>query len=309
MRVDFGWNPAAGWSPLLRIAIVALLLLSACSGESEAGSSPDPIRVLMITGADGHPWEANKALMRDHLGAWNAFDIEEKIVGGPDEWLEWEGEYGDYDVVAVMYYQPTAAEAALESLDAWVRGGGGLVAIHSGIAGFDDQEIFDRMVGMGWRGAGYGRSLMISPEGEPIVREPGEGGGAAHPRVQEFPVRVIDDSHPITARLPHRVWMQTEDELYYNLRGPVEGMRVLAVANRDVPSGEYAPQLWVRDHGEGRVFVTTLGHFEPSVNSVGFMTTLALGLEWAATGHTTLPIPANFPDEEESRSGSPRFDP
>ena len=309
MGVVVGRKHEAGGSALLRIVFVAFFLLAGCAGEPEAASPPDPIRVLMITGADGHPWEANKEIMKDHLGAWDAFEVDEKIVGGPEAWLEWEGDYGDYDVVAVMYYQPTAAEAALEALDAWVRGGGGLVAIHSGVAGFDDQEIFDRMVGMGWRGAGYGRSLMIAPEGEQIVREPGEGGGAAHPRVQEFPVTVIDDTHPITARLPEPVWMQTEDELYYNLRGPVEGMRVLAVANRDVPSGEYAPQLWVRDHGEGRVFVTTLGHFERSVDSVGFMTTLALGLEWAATGQATLPIPVNFPDADQSRSGRPQFDP
>jgi len=102
--------------------------------------------------------------------------------------------------------------------------------------------------------------------------------------------------------------MQTQDELYYNMRGPVGDIHVLAVASRGVPNDEAAPQLWVNEYKDGRVFVTTLGHFEPSVDSVGFMTTLVLGMEWAITGDTTLPIPSNFPSENESSKGTPQFD-
>ncbi len=267
----------------------------------------ESMRVLFITGADGHPWRENMEIIAGHLEAWDITNIDRKIVGGPDEWADWEGDYRDYDVIVVMYYQPRAGEESLEKLEAYVREGGGLVGLHSGIAGFNGQELYDNMIGMGWRGANYGKSLMMTEDFEPIVREAGEGRGSAHPPIQEFAVQTIDREHPITRRLPE-VWMQSRDELYYNMRGPINDIHVLATANRDVPGGENAPQLWVHQYGEGRVFVTTLGHYQPSVDSVGFMTTLAFGMEWAATGDVTLPMPANFPTAEESSRGTPEFE-
>jgi type 1 glutamine amidotransferase len=101
-----------------------------------------------------------------------------------------------------------------------------------------------------------------------------------------------DREHPIMRGLPE-VWMQAHDELYYHLRGPIGEMHVLATAQP--PNGEHAPILWTMQHGDGRVFVTTLGHHIPSVESLGFMTTLVRGMEWAATGQVTIPVPANFP--------------
>ena len=59
--------------------------------------------------------------------------------------------------------------------------------------------------------------------------------------------------------------------------------------------------------GRGRVFQTTLGHIgakqdssEPSVQSVGFITTLQRGVEWAATGKVTIPVPDDFPTAYDS---------
>jgi type 1 glutamine amidotransferase len=48
--------------------------------------------------------------------------------------------------------------------------------------------------------------------------------------------------------------------------------------------------LWTTKYGNGRVFVTALGHDAPAVKAPGFVTTFTRGAEWAATGKVTLPI-------------------
>jgi type 1 glutamine amidotransferase len=58
----------------------------------------------------------------------------------------------------------------------------------------------------------------------------------------------------------------------------------------------------VLTYGKGRIFHTTLGHDDYSCEGVGFITTFLRGVQWAATGKVTLPVPADFPTAEESTS-------
>ncbi len=102
------------------------------------------------------------------------------------------------------------------------------------------------------------------------------------------------------------VWMQSRDELYYDLRGPNTNLHVLATAQ--APDGTYAPQAWVRHHDDGRIFCLTPGHHEPGASSVGFITLLARGIEWTATGSVTTDLPVNFPGPNQPSTGLPRFD-
>jgi type 1 glutamine amidotransferase len=53
------------------------------------------------------------------------------------------------------------------------------------------------------------------------------------------------------------------------------------------------------DYGKGRVFHTALGHALDAIKCAGFITTLRRGVEWAATGKVTQPIPADFPTAEK----------
>jgi type 1 glutamine amidotransferase len=57
---------------------------------------------------------------------------------------------------------------------------------------------------------------------------------------------------------------------------------------------------WVRFFGKGRVYTTMLGHTwanepNPDMDCAGFQTLFSRGVEWAATGQVSIPIPADFP--------------
>jgi type 1 glutamine amidotransferase len=56
------------------------------------------------------------------------------------------------------------------------------------------------------------------------------------------------------------------------------------------------------DFGAGRVFHTTLGHADYSMECVGFITTFQRGAEWAATGKVTQKVPPDFPGNVKSSS-------
>ena len=49
--------------------------------------------------------------------------------------------------------------------------------------------------------------------------------------------------------------------------------------------------LWTLQYGQGRVFVTALGHDPAAMAGAGFAATLTRGAEWAATGNVTIPLP------------------
>ena len=64
---------------------------------------------------------------------------------------------------------------------------------------------------------------------------------------------------------------------------------------------------WVIPYGKGRVYTTMLGHLwkngpETAMRCVGFQTLLIRGVEWAASGKVTYPIPADFPTASEIRA-------
>ncbi|MCX7049529.1 MAG: hypothetical protein NTX50_29100 [Candidatus Sumerlaeota bacterium] len=57
---------------------------------------------------------------------------------------------------------------------------------------------------------------------------------------------------------------------------------------------------WVIPYGQGRVYTTMLGHLwktgpDTTMRCVGFQTMLIRGVEWAASGQVTYPVPKNFP--------------
>lgn len=289
--------------------LVLILIAGVTDLQTVSAQNSQDINTLVLTGAAPygyHPWEKNIELIKPRLEAFGITNTEYYTARGVEDWRKFEGAFTDYDAVIIIYYWSQAPEAVLEKLDDYIRNGGALVLVHSTLAGFWNQEIFDQWSGIAYRerDANYGHNLAFNEAGERLIRPPGEGGGSGHAPIRPFQIHTHDPDHPIMKGLPE-VWMQPDDELYYNLRGPNTNLNVLATAQ--APDGTFAPQAWVRNHGEGRIFCMTPGHHEPGASSVGFITLLARGIEWTATGEVMLPVPTNFPDKDEPSTGLPRF--
>jgi type 1 glutamine amidotransferase len=93
---------------------------------------------------------------------------------------------------------------------------------------------------------------------------------------------------------PERDWHATHGQ-----HGSIEGFTFLTYALSPITK-QNEPMDWVHTYGKGRVYTTMLGHTwanepSPDVDCVGFQTLFARGVQWAATGRVTIPIPSDFP--------------
>lgn len=193
-----------------------------------------------------------------------------------------------------------------KALEKYVSKGGGFVTIHAADNSFPEWEEFNKMIGIGgWGGRTEkdGPYVYYNNDGQ-LVRDDSPGSAGSHGPQNEIPITLRVNDHPITKGMPSN-WIASKDECYAKLRGPAENMTILATG-KDIsdkaPTDRHEPMLMVIDYGKGRVFHSTLGHDDYSVEGVGFITSFLRGAEWAATGKVTLPIPSDFPTSTKAKS-------
>lgn len=270
---------------LWRALGAAAMLSLACPAVAQPPPEFDPtkIQVLIVTGRHVHDWQGTTPVLRRLLEDTGKFEVRvtEEFRGAGPETL------GDYDLVVVNYYDRGAqprlrwGQRADRALEAFVASGKGLVLYHLALGAFDGWTEYERMSGLNWR--------------------PDHGH---HSPRHDFTIEIVDPDHPVTAGLEPEIPIEN-DELYANLLpAPGADMHVLATAYDDhalypdtvrqpIPGpGRDQPILWTTRYGDGRVFVTTLGHARANVEAPGFAVTFARGAEWAATGDVTLAVPA-----------------
>jgi type 1 glutamine amidotransferase len=198
------------------------------------------------------------------------------------------------DVVLSNYNGESWGKEFQDDLEKALKSGKvGLVIVHAANNAFSNWVEYNLMIGMGWRNEKFGKRLKLDDDGNKIVVPPGADQGSGHRYSGPFQVAVRDRNHPITKGMPAE-WMHYNDELYDNMRGPIENVNLLASAYSKGTKA-HEPMIWTVTYGMGRVFHTPMGHDVNSMTCVGFQTTLARGTEWAATGKVTIPIPENFP--------------
>jgi type 1 glutamine amidotransferase len=286
----------------LRIAVFALLpfCLSA------------QLPVLIVDGMNNHDWQAGTRGVKAILLATGRFTVDVSTTpdrtAPPEAWDTWRPQFAKYKAVIVNFNGGHQADgvrwpAQVErALDAYVRSGGGLIVLHAANNAFLQWPDWNRMIGLGWREKTFGPGIVISDAGKPVAVPMGTGLNPGHGPRHDFQMRVIDRDHPITRGMPE-LWMHPSEQLTHGQHGPAEGLTILTSAwSKDVHENE--PMDWVRNLDKGRIYVTMLGHTwknepNPNLDCVGFQTLFSRGVEWAASGKVTIPIPADFPKPDK----------
>lgn len=242
--------------------VAAVLLcagLAACGGPAAApggsgpAAGPVPYRVLVFTRTTGfrHASIPTGIATVRALGAEDGF----AVTATEDPGAFRPAELAGYRAVVFLSTTGDVLDPAGRSaLEAYVRGGGGFVGVHSA----SDTEY-------GW----------------PFYAELVGARFAGHPPVQPVTVRFRPGA--LTAGLP-ATWRVTDEP--YNFRGRPEGAQVLATLDESTYTGGTMgadhPIAWTADVGRGRSFYLGLGHPEAIYADPVFRRLLAGGIRYAS---------------------------
>lgn len=280
---------------------------------------PRPLKVLIVDGVNNHDWQAGTRAIRAILEATGRFQVEVSTSpardAAPQAWAAWRPAFAHYRAVIVNFNGghldnglrwPPEVEAAF--LD-YLRRGGGVVIFHAANNAFLRWPEYNEIAGLLWRDKSFGPGLVFDDAGQVVTVPAGEGLNPGHGPRHDFQMRIRDRRHPITRGLPE-LWMHPAEQLTHGQHGPARGLTLLTSAwSKD--SRRHEPMDWVRAYGKGRVYVTMLGHTwlkeeNPNLDCVGFQALLARGVEWAATGRVTLPVPSGLPTPGRVALKAPR---
>lgn len=278
-----------------RIRLLPLLsLMAACAAFSA------PRKALIIDGQNNHDWRATTPVLKSILEEKGLFRVD--VATAPSHGAAMSGfrpRFADYDVVVSNYNGDPWGPEANADFERYVREGGGVVIYHAADNAFPDWKEYSEMIAVGgWAGRSTGKNGgMVRWRDAKAVTDATPKSCGNHGARLPFLVTMRDREHPIAKGLP-AAWIHAADELYDSLCGPAENLAVLATAHSEPQNrgtGEEEPMLMTIRYGKGRIFHTTLGHDVPAMQCVGFITTLARGAEWAATGSVSQPVPDDFP--------------
>lgn len=297
--------------------ILLPLLAAVVSMAPGAAAADRKIPVMILTGEQGgpyHAWEETTPYLQRMLEETGLFEVTVVVAPPKDgdfskfrpDWSKYRAVVGNYDAPDERWPDDLKA-----SFEAYVRNGGGFVAVHAADNAFPNWREYNLMIGIGgWRGRTEKHGPYWYVKDGKVVSDPAPGPAGSHGARLPFRIRNFVKDHPVTRGLPEE-WMHVADELYAHLRGPGQNMTMLSVAYSDPSNrgtGREEPILMAIEYGKGRVFHTTLGHDIAAMNCVGFITTFQRGVEWAATGKVTQRVPPDFPTATETRT-RPEYNP
>ncbi len=202
-------------------------------------------RILMISSGVFHPnllarfWFERNLMRSGHFQFSRAASLEALA----------KLDMAEFAAIVLYVHHKTLSAAALERLDAYLGGGGGLLAVHSASASYKQSDAFAAILG---------------------------GRFSAHGPVSSFSVRPITlGANPFRVREEFSI----KDERYLHEVKAVDCVDFVS----EGPDG-MEPFVWRRAHGSGRICYCAAGHTAAGVRHPGVQQILVDGLLWAAGG-------------------------
>ena len=286
-----------------------LLILFSCSVSVNV-QAEGTIKVLMIEGVSNHDWRHRSDIIRTILDKEGSFDITMTItpsVVDDPAWDSWRPNFSEYDVVMSGYNnlgrnKPSWPKEVQQAFERYLQAGGGFYVYHEANNAFKGWPEYNKMIGLGWRNAKFGKAIVITPDGSLQYIAAGKGKNTGHgPRANTLLTRM--NNHPIHSGLPDK-WMAADLEVYRYARGPAENVTVMSYATDAVTSLQF-PTEWVVQYGAGHSYVSTYGHVwkdqqEPEgIRCVAFQTIMVRALKWLAGKQPDSSVPDEFPTEHK----------
>jgi len=240
-----------------KIAILSLLICSLCA----VATGSEPLRALMITGGCCHDYEAQKKILSEgisaranvtwtiiHEGSSDSRETKFSIYQKPD-WTK------GFDVVVHnecsgfvtnVDWVEHIAKAHYEGVPA--------VVIHCSIHSYRNSTTDE------WR-----KLLGVS--------------SYRHQAKRPFEVVTVKAEHPVMKGWSIK-WQDDPDELY-EIKKVWEHCTPLAEALTPKNESDRHPCIWVNTYGKARVFGTTLGHGNETMQRTEYLDLVTRGLLWA----------------------------
>ena len=236
-------------SPLDAPPVRSQAEVTAALAGSEEVRADRPLTIVLVDGEKDHgPGEHDYPAWRNR---WvQLLAAAEQVTVTPAREFPSQEQLEAADVL-VFFQRGSFADRRPQAMDAFLARGGGAVYIHWAVDGRDRAGEFSRRIGLASDSA-------ISFRHGPLE------------------LAFSDREHPIIRNFSK---LALHDESYWKLIGNPAGLDVLATSLED---GEPTPQLWTKEVGEGRVFVSIPGHYSWTFDDPLFRILLLRGIAWAA---------------------------
>ncbi|RCH56057.1 hypothetical protein DJ568_04735 [Mucilaginibacter hurinus] len=228
------------------------------SPAKRLGVQPKPFRILWVSGPKDHGPDEHDYPLQQQRMAKILMLMDNVVVTKVSKWPTQE-QLNNADVAVFYWNYQQFNEDNSKQLEAFQQRGGGLVYLHYGVDATQNPVALANRIGLAWKGGQskfrHGRlDLQFTP------------AAAAHPVTRGFKKPLV-----------------LEDESYWVLTPGSRKIDILATSMEDK---EPQPMVWTSTEGNGRVFVSIMGHYNWTFDDPLFRVLLFRGLLWA--GHQPL---------------------
>lgn len=248
--------------PLLTL-VIAIGFVFATDTEPKAAAQPKALRVLLITGGCCHDYETQKMILAD--GICGRVNAEVEIIH------EEAPEKADERKHRISIYEK----------DDWAKGYD--VIVHNEcFGGIDDNAFVQRIAKPHFDGipavmlhcSSHSYRAATTDEWRKCLGIK----STSHEKRRDLLVKNLEPTHPTMQAFP-KEWLDKDDELYKN-EWISDTVKPLAKAFGEETKKDHV-LVWTNQYGKGRVFATTMGHQNSTVEDPVFLDLVARGLLWA----------------------------